>query len=188
MIKNNNIDSLYDDIDKLQDFETLFDFTGYIAQFENMIEALNLIILVIIITAGSLAFVVLSNLTQVNISERIREIATLKVLGFNDHEINLYIFKEILLLSFIGGIIGLPLGVLEHHFIMNVINMEMIMFGMNIKILSFTYSFLITFLFTAIILMFMRKPLRDINMVESLKSVDDRMVIINNFLDNIEGK
>ena len=171
-IKNNNIDSLYDDIDKLQDFETLFDFTGYIAQFENMIEALNLIILVIIITAGSLAFVVLSNLTQVNISERIREIATLKVLGFNDHEINLYIFKEILLLSFIGGIIGLPLGVLEHHFIMNVINMEMIMFGMNIKILSFTYSFLITFLFTAIILMFMRKPLRDINMVESLKSVE----------------
>ena len=143
-----------------------------IDQFQTMINALDLIIAVIIITSGSLAFVVLVNLTQVNISERVREIATLKVLGFNEHEVNLYIFKEILLLTLIGGILGLPLGVLEHHFIMNVINMEMVMFGMNISFLSFTYAFLITFVFTAIVLLFMRKPLEQINMVESLKSVE----------------
>ena len=131
-----------------------------------------LIIAVIIITAGSLAFVVLMNITQVNISERVREIATLKVLGFNHTEIDLYIFKEILLLTLIGSLIGLPLGVVEHHFIMNVINMDMIMFGMNVKVPSFLYAFVITFLFTGIVLLYMRKPLKKIDMVESLKSVE----------------
>ena len=137
-----------------------------------MLEALNFIILVIIITAGSLAFVVLINLTQVNISERIREIATLKVLGFHDSEVNSYIFKEIFLLSLIGGVLGLPLGVVEHHFIMNVINMEMIMFGNNVKPLSFALAFAVTIVFTVIVLFLTRKPLRKVQMIESLKSVE----------------
>jgi putative ABC transport system permease protein len=137
-----------------------------------MIEALDFIILVIIITAGSLAFVVLINLIEVNISERTREIATLKVLGFRPGEVNSYLFKEILLLSIIGGLLGLPLGVIEHHFIMNVINREMIMFGMNISLFSFSVSFFITILFTLIVLFFTRKHLREIRMVESLKSVE----------------
>ena len=150
----------------------MVDFSAVTKQFNTMIEALNYIILVIIVTAGSLAFVVLINLTQVNISERIREIATLKVLGFRNHEINSYIFKEIMLLSVIGGIIGLPLGVLEHHFIMGVIDMEMIRFGTNIKLMSFIYAYVITIAFTVIVLMFTRKPLRKIEMIESLKSVE----------------
>lgn len=171
-VKTNDQDSLMKDCKQLNDFLSVVDFSAMIDTFQTMINALDLIIAVIIITSGSLAFVVLANLTQVNISERVREIATLKVLGFNEHEVNLYIFKEILLLTLIGGILGLPLGVLEHHFVMNVINMEMVMFGMNISVLSFTYAFLITFVFTGIVLFFMRRPLEQINMVESLKSVE----------------
>ena len=171
-VRSNDPDRLMKDCNGLKDFISIVDFSAMIDQFQTMIDALDLIIAVIIVTSGSLAFVVLVNLTQVNISERVREIATLKVLGFNEHEVNLYIFKEILLLTLIGGLLGLPLGVLEHHFIMNVINMEMVMFGMNIAVLSFVYAFLITFVFTGIVLFFMRKPLQSINMVESLKSVE----------------
>lgn len=171
-IKTNDYESLMEDCNRLEDFISVVDFSSMIESFQTMIEALDLIIAVIIITSGSLAFVVLINLTQVNISERIREIATLKVLGFNEREIDAYIFKEILLLTVIGGLVGLPLGVIEHHFIMNVINLEMVMFGMNISFMSFTYAFLVTFVFTAIVLLFMRKPLDEVNMIESLKSVE----------------
>ncbi len=171
-VNSNDPDGLEERINDIEGFESLVDFTNVVDQFNTMIEALNFIILVIIITAGSLAFVVLVNLTQVNISERIREIATLKVLGFRDREINSYIFKEIMLLSIIGGLAGLPLGVLEHHFIMSVIDMEMIKFGNNIKLLSFAFAFVITIVFTVIVLFFTRKPLRKIEMIESLKSVE----------------
>ena len=162
----------FESIKDIEGVESMIDFNGMIQQFEIMINALDLIILVIIVTAGALAFVVLINLTQVNISERIREIATLKVLGFNDKEVNSYLFKEILLLSIIGGLIGLPLGVVEHHFIMGVINMEMVMFGNNIRVMSFVYAYVITIVFTIIVLYFTRKPLKNIQMVDSLKSVE----------------
>ena len=165
--------TLHDEkIRDIEGFSSVTDFTGVIDQFNTMIEALNYIIAVIIITAGALAFVVLVNLTQVNISERIREIATLKVLGFRNHEINSYIFKEILLLTLIGGLVGLPLGVVWHHFIMGVIDMEMIRFSNDIKLMSFIYAYVITIIFTFIVLMFTRKPLRKIEMIESLKSVE----------------
>ena len=84
----------------------------------------------------------------------------------------MYIFKEILLLSFIGCIVGLPLGVVEHHIIMNEISMEMIQFGMNIDPTAYIYAVAITMLFTVIVLFFMRKPLKEVDMVESLKSVE----------------
>ncbi len=156
----------------LEGYLSIVDFSSMIDQFQTMIEALDLIILVIIITAGSLSFVVLINLTQVNISERIREIATLKVLGFRTGEVNSYIFKEIFLLTIIGAIIGLPLGVVEHHFIMGVINMDMVMFGNNVSLLTFTYAFVVTMVFTCIVLIIMKKPLKNIEMIESLKSVE----------------
>ena len=171
-VKSDDKDSLSRDCKRLQEYISTVDFSGLISQFETMIKALDFIILVIILAAGSLALVVLINLIQVNIAERIREIATLKVLGFNDHEVNSYIFKEVLLLTIIGGLLGLPLGVLEHHFIMNVINMDMMMFGMNIKFLSFTFAFLITIGFTLLVSLFMRRHLNEIEMVESLKSVE----------------
>ena len=171
-VKTHNADNLITQSKKLQDFVSISDFSGFINQFNTMIEALKLIILVIIITAGSLAFVVIMNISQVNISERVREIATLKVLGFNNNEINLYIFKEILLLTLIGAILGIPLGTIWHHFIMNVINMDNMMFAMNISKLSFTYAVVLTFVFTCIVLIYMTKPLKQVNMVESLKSVE----------------
>ena len=171
-VKTSNKQALLQDCNRLKDFQSLYEFSKAIDQFNQMIQALNLIIGVVILVAGSLAFVVLFNLTQVNISERIREIATLKVLGFREHEINMYIFKEIFLLTLIGAALGMPLGTLEHHFIMRVMSMEMIMFGLNIKPISYVYSFLITLIFTFIVLLFMRKPLKKVDMIESLKSVE----------------
>ena len=158
--------------EKLEDYVSVTDPQYFLDAFDNMIKALNLIIIVIILVAGSLAFVVLVNLTQVNISERIREIATLKVLGFIDHEVNMYIFKEIILLSLIGCVVGIPIGIIEHRFIMKVIGMEMIMFGLKINTVSFIYAIAITMIFTFIVLLFMRRPLRRVDMVESLKSVE----------------
>ncbi|MCQ2553671.1 MAG: FtsX-like permease family protein, partial [Clostridia bacterium] len=163
------IEFLIKDIDG---YESLMDFSSITSQFTSMLSALNYIILVIILTAGALAFVVLINLTQVNISERIREIATLKVLGFHDSEVNSYIFKEVFLLSVIGAVIGMPLGIVEHKFIMNVINMEMIMFGDQVKTQSFIYAFAVTVIFTVIVLLLTRKSLKKIEMIESLKSVE----------------
>ena len=148
------------------------DFSRFTDNFENMIKALDIIILVIVLAAGSLAFVVLINLTQVNISERIREIATLKVLGFTNKEVSSYLYKEIILLAFLGSLIGLPLGVVEHHFVMNVINMDQIMFGKNISFFSFGISFVITMIFTFIVLLLTKKSLAKVKMVESLKSVE----------------
>ena len=171
-IKTSNSDTLNDDISKLEDYSSTSDFLALIDQFETMIKALDFIILVIILAAGSLAFVVLINLTQVNVSERTREIATLKVLGFRPKEVDSYIFKEIMILSVIGGLFGIPLGLIEHHFVMNVINMDMVMFGMNISFFSYAISFVITFIFTIIVLLKTKKPLREIEMVESLKSVE----------------
>ena len=171
-IKTSNSDSLNDDISKLEDYSSTSDFLALIDQFETMIKALDFIILVIILAAGSLALVVLINLTQVNVSERTREIATLKVLGFRPKEVDSYIFKEIMILSIIGGLFGMPLGLIEHHFVMNVINMDMVMFGMNISFFSYAISFVITFIFTIIVLLKTKKPLRQIEMVESLKSVE----------------
>ena len=171
-IKTNDYSSLEKEIIKLEDYSSTSDFLALIDQFETMIKALDFIILVIILAAGSLAFVVLFNLTQVNVSERTREIATLKVLGFRPKEVDSYIFKEIMILSVIGGIIGMPLGLFEHHFVMNVINMDMVMFGMNISFFSYAISFVITFIFTIIVLLNTKKPLRQIEMVESLKSVE----------------
>ena len=171
-VSSDNEGELLKDTKKMEDFISLTDFSGFIDQFNTMLKALNFIIAVIIIAAGSLALVVLLNLIQVNVAERIREIATLKVLGFHDIEVNSYIFKEILLLSMIGGLLGMPLGVLEHHFIMNVIDMEMMKFGMNISLFSFSISYFITILFTLLVSLFMRKRLNNIEMVESLKSVE----------------
>ena len=156
----------------IEGYESLMDFSSLTDQFNTMIEALDFIILVVVVTAGALAFVVLINLTQVNISERVREIATLKVLGFHNSEVNSYIFKEIFLLSMIGVAIGLPLGVVEHRFIMTVINMDMIMFGSNIKVPSFLMAAGVTIVFTVIVLFLMRRPLRRVQMIESLKSVE----------------
>ena len=155
-----------------ENFISVSDHSTTIVNFNNMIAALNLIVIVVILVAGSLAFVVLINLINVNISERLREIATLKVLGFNNKEVNSYIFKEIIILTLIGAIIGLPLGKIEENMIMTVINMENICFSYTIKPFTYIASFAITIIFTLIVMLLTKKSLRKIKMVESLKSVE----------------
>lgn len=152
--------------------ESITDFSGVVDNFQTMIGALNFIIIVIILAAGSLALVVLINLTEVNISERIREIATFKVLGFYDREVNAYIFKEIIFLTLLGALCGMPLGKLEHKMVMQIIDMDMIMYGENIAIPSYVYSVFITLGFTIVVLIVMSRSLKRVKMVESLKSVE----------------
>ena len=143
-----------------------------ISRFENMIQSLDLVTWVLIISAGMLAFVVLYNLTNVNISERIREIATIKVLGFYDTEVGEYVYRENIILTLIGGVFGLLLGVALHSYIMTTIELDGVMFGTNINISSFLISYGITILFSLLINLIMYPSLKKIPMVESLKSVE----------------
>ena len=119
-----------------------------------------------------LAFVVLYNLTNVNISERLREIATLKVLGFYNKEVNTYVYKENIILTLIGSLLGLGLGKILHLTIMVVVELDNIMFGRVILPQSYVISVLITMLFAVIVNQVMKSKLRAIPMVESLKSVE----------------
>ena len=143
-----------------------------ISRFENMIQSLDLVTWVRIISAGMLAFVVLYNLTNVNISERIREIATIKVLGFYDTEVGEYVYRENIILTLIGGVFGLLLGVALHSYIMTTIELDGVMFGTKINISSFLISYGITILFSLLINLIMYPSLKKIPMVESLKSVE----------------
>ncbi len=140
--------------------------------FDNMIKSLNYVIIVIIVSAGTLAFVVLYNLTNVNISERIREIATIKVLGFYDNEVSAYIYRENILLTIFGIVFGEVLGILLHRFIMITVEMDNMMFGRNIDIPSFVYSAILTIVFAVLVNLVMFYKLKKVKMVESLKSVD----------------
>lgn len=141
-------------------------------RFRTMMESLNYIVLLIIVCAGSLAFIVLYNLTNINITERIREIATIKVLGFFRNETASYVFRENMVLTAIGALLGLFLGKLLHAFVMLQIQIDMVSFDVHIKPLSYLYSLIFTFGFTIIVNLFMSLKLEKINMAESLKSVD----------------
>ena len=140
--------------------------------FRTMANSLDLVVWVLLIASMSLAFVVLGNLTNVNISERQREIATLKVLGFRKNEVQNYIYKENNVLTFIGAIVGIPVGTLLHHYIMRQVEMDYIMFGRSVQPLSYLYSVTFTIVFGLLVNFFMRKKLKNIDMIESLKSVE----------------
>ena len=129
-------------------------------------------IITTIISAAALAFVVLYNLTNINISERIREIATIKVLGFYDNEVAAYVYRENIILTLIGSIVGLGLGVFLHKFIMTTVELENVMFGRNIDFMSYIYSVLLTLGFGIAVNLVMYFRLKKIPMVESLKSVE----------------
>jgi len=140
--------------------------------FEDTIKSLGYVVLVMITSAGALAFVVLYNLTNVNISERIREIATIKVLGFYDNEVSAYVYRENTILTLIGTLAGLVIGIFLHRFIMTTVEMENIMFGLKLNPLSYIYSIILTLVFSVFVNFAMYYKLRNIEMVESLKSVD----------------
>ena len=140
--------------------------------FKDMISSISYIVVVLVISAACLAFVVLYNLSNVNISERKREIATIKVLGFTRKEVDAYINRETILLTILGSLIGLVIGVGLHHLIMNLAEMDDIMFGRTINSISYVISFVMTIGFNAIINLCMHKKLNNIQMVESLKAVE----------------
>lgn len=143
-----------------------------IQSFENMLSKIDFIVIVLIICAAILAFVVLYNLTNINISERQREIATIKVLGFYSGEVDAYIFRETFLLSLLGAVCGLFAGIALHRFVVVTVEVSNIMFGRNIYPQSYIYSLALTLLFTVLVCLALRRRLKKINMVESLKSLD----------------
>ena len=141
-------------------------------QVDNMLGALDEVIVVLIISAGMLAFVVLYNLNNINITERQRELATLKVLGFYNGEVAMYVYRENIVLTFLGAVFGIILGKFLHGFIIVTVEIESVMFGRNIDLSSFVYGFLLTILFSLLVNGAMYFKLKKINMVESLKSVE----------------
>ncbi|MGM9942285.1 MAG: FtsX-like permease family protein [Bulleidia sp.] len=143
-----------------------------IDNFNTMVKALDLIIVVLIISSLALAFVVLGNLMNINISERQREIATLKVLGFRRKEVQSYIYKENNILTLCGAVSGLPLGVALHHWIMKDLQFSYVMYGVDVMPFSLVISVVLTLVFGVIVNQLMKKKLDAIEMVESLKSVE----------------
>ena len=143
-----------------------------IKTYEGMLDVMNKLIYVIMLLSAALAFVVLYNLTNINITERVREIATLKVLGFTKGEVSAFIFREVLIMSLIGALAGCALGVPLTFYIARAAETSNMMFGRVIEPASFVLSFALTIVFTALVAFVMRGKLAQVNMVESLKSVE----------------
>ena len=142
------------------------------ARFDNMLKSLDAIVVLVIFSAGALAFIVLYNLTNIHITERIREIATIKVLGFYPGETASYVFRENMLLTVLGGLLGLALGILLHRYVMYNIDLDIVMFDKYIAPVSFGYSIGLTFAFAMLVNGLMYLKLQKINMAESLKSIE----------------
>ncbi|MBR3365225.1 MAG: FtsX-like permease family protein [Solobacterium sp.] len=157
---------------KMKEVASVSFFNILLDNFRKMVKGLNYIVWTIILASMSLAFVVLGNLINVNISERQREIATLKVLGFRRKEVESYIYKENNILTLIGAITALPIGTWLHHYIMRTVEMDYVMFGRQVELLSYFYAVGLTLLFGVIVDHFMAGKLHEIQMVESLKSVE----------------
>ncbi len=138
----------------------------------HVLVSLNIVVWVLIISAGALAFVVLYNLNNININERRRELATIKVLGFYNKELAAYVYRENIILTIIGTLVGIGLGILLHRYVITTVEVDLVMFGRNIDPSSFLYSIALTFLFSAFVNFVMYFKLRRINMVESLKSIE----------------
>lgn len=141
-------------------------------RISNMMKSMNYIIMLVVGCAGALAFIVLYNLTNINITERIREIATIKVLGFYPNETSSYVLRENLMLTFIAALVGLPIGKMLHTFIINQIKIDLLSFNMHIEPFSFVLAVIVTFVFAGIVNFVMYFRLEKISMTESLKSIE----------------
>lgn len=143
-----------------------------LSSVHDTLQIMDLVTVVLIVSAAALAFVVLYNLTNVNITERIREIATLKVLGFYDAEVSSYVFRENIILSIMGGFVGLFLGYALCMFVIQTAEIDEVMFGRSIHFPSYIWALLVTVAFSLIVNLIMTRVLKKISMVESLKSVE----------------
>ena len=143
-----------------------------LSQINKMMGSLDAVVLLVILCAGALAFIVIYNLTNINITERIREIATIKVLGFRPKETASYVFRENVVLTALGTIVGLGAGICLHRFVIANIDVDMVTFQPRVLPFSFVKSILLTFVFMVIVDVVMYLKLERINMAESLKSVE----------------
>lgn len=155
-----------------EDVLTTIDLNSMAQNVGDQMGSLDLITLVLIISAASLAFVVLYNLTNINVAERIRELSTIKVLGFYNFEVSMYIFNEVLVLTFLGGLLGLILGTVLNTYLLKTMQMVDVLFYPTISLNGYIASFVISFIFSAIVMIFMHLKLKKIDMVEALKGVD----------------
>ena len=168
-LKTHEVGAILMDANNVSSVSSSEDFKNRI---ENIMQSLDYIILLIVACAGALAFIVLYNLTNINITERIREIATIKVLGFYPKETASYVFRENLILTAISALVGLPLGKWLHNFVMTQIQVSLMNFDVRVAPLSYGLALIGTFVFATIVNLVMRKKLDKINMTESLKSVE----------------
>jgi putative ABC transport system permease protein len=141
-------------------------------RFSSMMSSLDVVVAVIIGCAGALAFIVLYNLTNINITERLREIATIKVLGFNQLEVSQYVFRENLFLTAVAAIVGIPMGDWLLKFVIDNIVLSMIYFEPRHGPYDIPIAVALTFVFAFLVNLAMQKRLRDVSMTESLKSVE----------------
>ena len=139
---------------------------------DNALSCLDYIILMVVLFAAALAFIVIYNLTNINLAERSREVATVEVLGFYPKETESYVLTENVLLSVLAGFVGLPLGVLFHKVVMSLIQIDLIVFMNEIKPISYVYAIILTIVFAVIVNLFMKKQISKIHMAESLKAVE----------------
>ena len=163
-------DSLTTDLLKCRDVAGASFTTELSRSFGNTIASINYIVIVLIISAGALAFVVLYNLTNINITEREKEIATIKVLGFYDKEVSSYIYRETAALTIIGTAVGLVLGIFLHQFVIRTAEVDMVMFGRAIYAPSYLWAALLTLLFSLLVNLVMHRKLKKVSMVESMKA------------------
>lgn len=137
---------------------------------DDTMGSLNIVVWVLIVSAALLAFIVLYNLTNINISERIRELSTIKVLGFYDKEVTMYVYRENNILTVLGILLGCVLGKVLHGFVLQTAEVDMMMFPMNIHGISYLYSAALTVLFSLVVMYFMHRRLKKVDMIEALKS------------------
>ena len=137
-----------------------------------MLSSLYIIVVVLVISASLLAFVVIYNLNNINISERKRELATIKLLGFYDSEVAMYVYRENIWLTLIGAFAGIFIGKVLHGFIMKTVQVNQVMFGLDISVPSYIYSMVLAFIFSMAVNGVMYFQLKKIDMIESLKSVE----------------
>ena len=151
---------------------TVDDVNEAICTYRKSLEVVNRVVAILIVAAALLAFIVLYNLTNINIEERVREIASLKVLGFTRHEVDAYVFREIALLAIFGAFFGLVLGTYLEGFVVQTAEIDLVMFGRAIHAPSYWFAFGLTLVFSLLVYVAMRPKLKNIDMVESLKSVE----------------
>ncbi|KIE45471.1 ftsX-like permease family protein [Clostridium argentinense CDC 2741] len=174
-LKNGDIDQedkLSKEMMKNPKIATINSTTSISDKFKKTMDSVDSVVLVLIVSAAALAYVVMYNLTNINISERMRELATIKVLGFYDKEVAGYVYRENIILSIIGTLAGLILGVFLHKYVITTAETDMVMFSREIKTMSFVYSSILTIVFSSLVNIVMYKRLKKINMVESLKSAE----------------